>query len=166
MNRFKNKESHVLVSTTVVEVGVDVPDATVIVIEHAERFGLSQLHQLRGRVGRSSLQSYCFLFTHPNTSEVTQRRLGLLEKTTDGFLLAEEDLKIRGPGEFLGVRQSGALPFRIAELVRDSELLELARNDAEEILKTDPHLELTKNSALKQYFITRGKLEFERFQTA
>lgn len=166
MDEFKSGRAHILVSTTVVEVGVDVPNATVIVVEHAERFGLSQLHQLRGRVGRGSLQSYCFLFSHPNTTEPTRERLSLLEKTSDGFKLAEEDLKIRGPGEFLGTRQSGDLPFKMADLMRDIDILQMARGDAEELLKTDPDLADSKNASLRRYYEREGRLQGERLKTS
>ena len=129
MNKFKNKEFDILVSTTVVEVGVDVPNATVIVIENAERFGLSQLHQLRGRVGRSDLQSYCIL-SSSSRSQDTRARLEIMTQTNDGFVIAEKDLQIRGPGEFLGTRQSGLPDMIIADLVADSKILELARSEA------------------------------------
>jgi ATP-dependent DNA helicase RecG len=129
MNKFKNKEYDILVSTTVVEVGVDVPNATVIVIENAERFGLSQLHQLRGRVGRSDLQSYCILSSSTKSQE-TKARLEIMTQTNDGFVIAEKDLQIRGPGEFLGTRQSGLPDMIIADMVADSKILELARSEA------------------------------------
>ena len=129
MLKFKNKEYDILVSTTVVEVGVDVPNATVIVIENAERFGLSQLHQLRGRVGRSELQSYCIL-SSPAKSQETLARLDIMTQTNDGFVIAEKDLQIRGPGEFLGTRQSGLPDMIIGDIVNDSKILELARNEA------------------------------------
>ena len=129
MEKFKNKEFDILVSTTVVEVGVDVPNATVIVIENAERFGLSQLHQLRGRVGRSDLQSYCILSSNTKSQE-TRARLDIMCQTNDGFVIAEKDLQIRGPGEFLGTRQSGLPDMIIADLVADSKILELARSEA------------------------------------
>ena len=129
MNKFKNKEYDILVSTTVVEVGVDVPNATVIVIENAERFGLSQLHQLRGRVGRSDLQSYCLLSSNTKSQE-TRARLDIMTQTNDGFVIAEKDLQIRGPGEFLGTRQSGLPDMIIADIVNDSKILELARSEA------------------------------------
>ncbi len=135
MNDFKNKKYDVLVSTTVVEVGVDVPNATVIVIENAERFGLSQLHQLRGRVGRSDVQSYCLLVSSTRNEE-TLHRLNVLVQTNDGFVIAEKDLEIRGPGEFLGVRQSGLVELRLADLTRDLPILELARNEAHEWVKS------------------------------
>ena len=134
MNKFKNKEYDILVSTTVVEVGVDVPNATVIVIENAERFGLSQLHQLRGRVGRSDLQSYCVLLSSTKSQE-TRARLNIMTQTNDGFVIAEKDLQIRGPGEFLGTRQSGLPDMIIADLVNDSKILELARSEAINLVK-------------------------------
>jgi len=134
MNRFKNGEFDILVSTTVVEVGVDVPNATVMVIENAERFGLSQLHQLRGRVGRNSLQSYCVLITASRTQE-TRERLGIMVETNDGFVIAEKDLQLRGPGEFLGTRQSGLPDLIISDIVRDAKILELARNEAIDFVK-------------------------------
>lgn len=136
MNKFKNKEYDILVSTTVVEVGVDVPNATVIVIENAERFGLSQLHQLRGRVGRSDLQSYCLL-SSPTKSQETRARLDIMTQTNDGFVIAEKDLQIRGPGEFLGTRQSGLPDMIIADIVNDSKILELARAEAIEFVKNN-----------------------------
>ena len=134
MQKFKNKEYDILVSTTVVEVGVDVPNATVIVIENAERFGLSQLHQLRGRVGRSDLQSYCILSSGTKSQE-TRARLEIMTQTNDGFVIAEKDLQIRGPGEFLGTRQSGFPDMIIADLVQDSKILELARSEAINFVK-------------------------------
>ena len=134
MNKFKNKEYDILVSTTVVEVGVDVPNATVIVIENAERFGLSQLHQLRGRVGRSDLQSYCVLSSSTRSQE-TKARLNIMTQTNDGFVIAEKDLQLRGPGEFLGTRQSGLPDMIIADIVSDAKILELARSEAINFVK-------------------------------
>ncbi|MBP3924141.1 ATP-dependent DNA helicase RecG [bacterium] len=134
MADFKNKKYDILVSTTVVEVGVDVPNATVMVIENAERFGLSQLHQLRGRVGRSDLQSYCVLVS-ASRSQDTRARLGIMTETNDGFIIAEKDLELRGPGEFLGTRQSGLPDLIISDIVRDAKILELARNEAFDFLK-------------------------------
>ncbi len=130
MRRFQRGELDVLVSTTVIEVGVDVPNATVMVIEHAERFGLAQLHQLRGRVGRGSAKSYCILMTGGKVSPDAEQRLDAMVRTQDGFELAELDLQLRGPGEFFGTRQAGLPDFRIANLVRDRELLELAKREA------------------------------------
>jgi len=141
MNDFKDQKFDILVSTTVVEVGVDNPNATVIVIENAERFGLSQLHQLRGRVGRSDMQSYCALITQSSNSEV-KSRLSVMTKTNDGFIISQKDLELRGPGEFLGTRQSGLPDFKLADLVNDSELLTLARKEA---------LEFVENHDIKDY---------------
>ncbi len=135
MADFKNGKYDILVSTTVVEVGVDVKNATVMMIENAERFGLSQLHQLRGRVGRSDLQSYCVLISS-SRNEDTRERLSIMEQTNNGFIIAEKDLEIRGPGEFLGVRQSGLPDFSIADIAKDTKILEAARNDAFELVKT------------------------------
>lgn len=135
MADFKNKKYDILVSTTVVEVGVDVPNATVMVIENAERFGLSQLHQLRGRVGRNELQSYCVLVSGSRSQE-TRERLAIMTETNDGFVIAEKDLQLRGPGEFLGTRQSGLPDLIISDIVRDAKILELARNEAIDFLKT------------------------------
>ena len=148
MKDFKNKVYDILVCTTVVEVGVDVPNATVIVIENAERFGLSQLHQLRGRVGRSSLQSYCILISSTRNEE-TIYRLNVLVQTNDGFLIAEKDLEIRGPGEFLGVRQSGIAELHLADLTKDLYILELARKEALEYIET--HKKEDYSTELKLY---------------
>ena len=129
MEKFKNKEYDILVSTTVVEVGVDVPNSTVMMIENAERFGLSQLHQLRGRVGRSDLQSYCILVP-ANSSQTTMDRLQIMEQTNNGFIISEKDLELRGPGEFLGTRQSGMVNFALADIIKDTKILETARKEA------------------------------------
>jgi ATP-dependent DNA helicase RecG len=131
MRRFMSGETQILVSTTVIEVGVDVPNASVMIVEHAERFGLSQLHQLRGRVGRGAEKSYCVLLTSDKKTAVAVERLGIMAKSNDGFVIAEKDLELRGPGELLGTRQSGLPEFRIANLVRDQEFLEGARKEAE-----------------------------------
>ena len=136
MKDFKDKKYDILVSTTVVEVGVDVPNATVMLIENAERFGLSQLHQLRGRVGRNSLQSYCILHTSTKSQE-TRERLNIMTQTNDGFVIAERDLQLRGPGEFLGTRQSGLPDLIISDIVRDAKILEMARNEAIDFVKTN-----------------------------
>jgi len=130
MRRFQRGEIDVLVATTVIEVGVDVPNATVMVVEHAERFGLAQLHQLRGRVGRGGAKSYCILITGQRVSPAGEERLNAMVRTQDGFELAELDLTLRGPGEFFGTRQAGLPDFRVANLVRDRKLLELAKREA------------------------------------
>lgn len=140
LTAFREKQTEIIVSTTVIEVGVDVPNATVMVIENAERFGLSQLHQLRGRVGRGSHQSYCLLVTNSKSNDARQR-LGVMEQSQDGFFIAEMDLRLRGPGEFLGTKQSGLPDFALASLVEDQEVLLLAREAAETMMVEDPNLE-------------------------
>jgi len=145
MRRFVAGEIDILVSTTVIEVGVDVPNASLMIVEHAERFGLSQLHQLRGRVGRGAKKSYCVLLTSDKKTTVAEERLGIMAKTNDGFVIAEKDLELRGPGELLGTKQSGLPEFRIANLVRDQQILEAARKEAEFYLnKGDRSPETTK----------------------
>ncbi|MET0647112.1 MAG: ATP-dependent DNA helicase RecG [Pyrinomonadaceae bacterium] len=139
MRLFVRGETQVLVATTVVEVGVDVPNASVMVVEHAERFGLSQLHQLRGRVGRGAEQSYCVLLVSDRQTSVAQQRLGIMEETSDGFRIAEKDLEIRGPGEVMGTRQSGVPTFRVGNLVRDLHILEDARREADHYLTARRH---------------------------
>ncbi|MGA8042089.1 MAG: ATP-dependent DNA helicase RecG [Terracidiphilus sp.] len=138
MRRFQRGETDVLVATTVIEVGVDVPNATVMVVEHAERFGLAQLHQLRGRVGRGAAKSYCILMTGPRVSEVGEERLNAMVRTQDGFELAELDLAIRGPGEFFGTRQAGLPDFKVANLLRDRKLLEVAKQEAARFANARP----------------------------
>jgi ATP-dependent DNA helicase RecG len=140
MDKFRAGEFDILVCTTVIEVGVDVPNASIMVIENADRFGLAQLHQLRGRVGRGSTQSYCYLLAD-GKSETTRQRLEIMTQTNDGFIIAQKDLELRGPGEFLGVRQSGMPDLILADLVNDTKILEQARNAAIEIIKKDPELE-------------------------
>jgi len=149
MEAFRAGELDILVSTTVIEVGVDVPNAAVIVIEDADRFGLAQLHQLRGRVGRSEHQSYCVLIADPK-SEEGQRRMEIMTRTDNGFLIAEEDLRIRGPGEIYGTRQSGMPSFRVADLVKDMRLLEVARQEAFRLLERDPELARPEHTALRE----------------
>ncbi len=166
MDQFARNELQILVSTTVIEVGVDVPNSTVMAVEHSERFGLSQLHQLRGRVGRGQAQSYCFFFASRKTGENTTARLEVLEETTDGFKIAEADLEIRGPGEFLGTRQAGSLPFKLAHLVRDRDWLLKARDDAALLLSEDADLMLPENRSLREYFIREGKLQSDRLKTS
>ncbi|MFQ3611080.1 MAG: ATP-dependent DNA helicase RecG [Fimbriimonadales bacterium] len=149
MEAFRRGETHILVSTTVIEVGVDVPNAAAIVIEDADRFGLAQLHQLRGRVGRSEHQSYCILVGNPK-SEDGQRRLEVMTQTTNGFIIAEEDLRIRGPGEIYGTRQSGMPSFRVADLVKDIGMLEVARQEAFQLLERDPDLSRPEHKPLQE----------------
>jgi ATP-dependent DNA helicase RecG len=147
MDAFRAGELDILVSTTVIEVGVDVPNAAAIVIEDADRFGLAQLHQLRGRVGRSEHQSYCVLIANPKSDD-GQRRMEIMTRTNNGFLIAEEDLRIRGPGEIYGTRQSGMPSFRVADLVKDMRLLEVARQEAFHLLEQDPDLSRPEHAAL------------------
>jgi ATP-dependent DNA helicase RecG len=151
MQRFKNGETQIMVATTVIEVGVDVPNASVMVIENAERFGLSQLHQLRGRVGRGADQAYCILMSSYKLSNEAKTRLETMVKTSDGFEIADVDLKLRGPGDLQGTQQSGILALKIADLVKDEQLLRYARNDALDLLKDDPKLEKEENRKIKKY---------------
>lgn len=164
MGRFKRGEHQLLVSTTVIEVGIDVPNATVILIEHAERFGLSQLHQLRGRVGRGQAASFCLLLAQYTPADESIRRLRVMVETNDGFKIAEADLAFRGPGEFLGTRQSGMPDFRVANIVRDSRILEIARDEAEAWLKRDPDLTTPASGQLRAILEDRwaGRLELAR----
>ena len=145
MERFLRNETQIMVATTVIEVGVNVPNASVMVIESAERFGLSQLHQLRGRVGRGSEQSYCILLTGNKMSNETRIRMETMVRTNDGFEIAEVDLKLRGPGDLMGTQQSGVLALKIADLVKDQDILKAARFQAIDLLKADPNLELPQN---------------------
>ncbi|MEC9045473.1 MAG: helicase-related protein, partial [Pseudomonadota bacterium] len=149
MNRFRDGDIDILVSTTVVEVGVDVPEASIIVIEHAERFGLSQLHQLRGRVGRGKTSSTCLLLYQPPLSETARIRLQTIRDSDDGFMIAEQDLKLRGSGELLGTRQSGLPEMKIANLAVHFDLLELAKKDADYVLNSDPLLNSERGTALR-----------------
>ena len=153
MNKFINKEFDILVSTTVVDVGVDVPNSTVMMIENAERFGLSQLHQLRGRVGRSGLQSYCLLVP-ANSSQATMERLQIMEQTNNGFVISEKDLELRGPGEFLGTRQSGMINFALADLVKDTKILELARKEAFNLVNNSKNISNLLQNELHEKFKT------------
>ena len=151
MRRFASGETQILVATTVIEVGVNVPNASVMIIENAERFGLSQLHQLRGRVGRGAEQSYCILLTNVEQSKDTRKRMDIMVATNDGFRIAEADLQLRGPGDLEGTQQSG-LPFElhIASLTQDGQILDIARQAAMEILDADPLLEEVHNLIYKQ----------------
>jgi len=149
MRLFKEGQAHILIATTVIEVGVDIPNATVMVIESAERFGLSQLHQLRGRVGRGADQSYCILMSSVKLSKEAATRIEIMTETNDGFEIAETDLQLRGPGDIEGTMQSG-IPFdlKIANLGKDGQIIEYARNIAEEIISRDPLLEESSNQIL------------------
>jgi ATP-dependent DNA helicase RecG len=166
MAAFKSGEVRLLVATTVVEVGVDVPDATIMVIEHAENFGLAQLHQLRGRVGRGAEASTCILLYKGPLSETGRARLSILRDSEDGFLIAEEDLKLRGEGELLGTRQSGTPGFRIASLEAHADLLEIARKDATYLLERDPELVSDRGQALRVLLYLHRRDEAIRFLRA
>ncbi|MDR3525861.1 MAG: ATP-dependent DNA helicase RecG [Rhizomicrobium sp.] len=163
MARFKAGEITLLVATTVIEVGVDVPEATIMVVEHAERFGLAQLHQLRGRVGRGAGKSSCLLVYHPPLGETAKARLATLRDTDDGFVIAEEDLRLRGPGELLGTRQSGQLEFRLADISVHGELLAAARDDAGLILSRDPDLKSDRGVALRVLLYLFGRDEAVKY---
>ena len=157
MDRFKRGETHIMVSTTVIEVGVDVPNATVMVIENAERFGLSQLHQLRGRVGRGGGQSYCILMTKDDLSRTSKQRIDTMCATTDGFLIAEADLRLRGPGDLQGLQQSGMLDMKVADLVDDEPLVRVTRDEIRALLESDPDLQKPDNRPLRKH-IAQSKL--------
>ncbi|MCK5371831.1 MAG: ATP-dependent DNA helicase RecG, partial [Cyclobacteriaceae bacterium] len=157
MQRFIKNETQIMVATTVIEVGVDVPNATVMVIENAERFGLAQLHQLRGRVGRGADQSYCILMTNYKLTRESRQRINTMVSTNNGFDIAEADLKLRGPGDLMGTQQSGILDLLIADLGKDSNILEIARQAATEILNDDPNLEKEENALIKQQVKSQRK---------
>jgi ATP-dependent DNA helicase RecG len=163
MAKFKAGETNVLVATTVIEVGVDIPEATIMVVEHSERFGLAQLHQLRGRVGRGSGRSSCLLVYQPPLGETAKARLKTLRETDDGFLIAEEDLRLRGAGELLGTRQSGMPEFHIADLSVHAELLAAARDDARLIVQRDPDLKSPRGEALRVLLYLFGRDEAVKY---
>ena len=163
MHRFVTGDTHIMVSTTVIEVGVDVPNASVMIIESAEKFGLSQLHQLRGRVGRGSDKSYCILLTGAGIGNDAKERMKIMTSTNNGFIIAEKDLDMRGPGDIEGTRQSGVLNFKLASIVQDRSLLEVARNFAEEIVNTDPELSSAENLRIRSYLqASQGKTAWSR----
>lgn len=164
MQRFVKGETQIMVATTVIEVGVNVPNASAMVIESAERFGLSQLHQLRGRVGRGAEQSYCVLMTSHKLSSDAKTRLETMVRTNDGFEIADVDLQLRGPGDLMGTRQSGMLDLKIANLSKDGQLLQLARREAEGMLKADPKLEQSMHKATREFFIAiyKGKVQWSK----
>lgn len=153
MRRFVTGDTQIMVSTTVIEVGVNVPNASVMVIESAEKFGLSQLHQLRGRVGRGNFQSFCILLTSPKLTNDARERLKIMTATNNGFEIADKDLELRGPGEIEGTRQSGMLNFRLANVVQDKAILEVARNEAENLLNKDPQINSAENLLLKNWLL-------------
>lgn len=162
---FKNRKIDILVATTVIEVGIDIPNATIMVIEEAQRFGLSQLHQLRGRVGRGGEQSYCILMAE-SSGEISAERLKVMKDTTDGFKISETDLKLRGPGEFFGIRQSGELKFTAADIVKDSELIAKARDSAFKVIREDPQLRSYHNEVIREHFLTNYKESLELIKVA
>jgi ATP-dependent DNA helicase RecG len=153
---FKDKKIDILVTTTVIEVGIDIPNAAIMVIEEAQRFGLSQLHQLRGRVGRGAEQSYCILMTD-KAQGIAEERLNVMIETTDGFKIAETDMRLRGPGEFFGVRQSGELKFTAADLTKDMGLIEKARETAAELVEKDEQLRAIENKNIREHFLMNYK---------
>ena len=153
MNRFLKGEIDILVSTTVIEVGVNVPNASVMIIENSERFGLSQLHQLRGRVGRGSYDSYCILMTKDKISKDAKVRINAMVKSNDGFEISEVDLKLRGPGNILGTQQSGVLDFKIADLLEDQDILNNASNEATVLINDDPKLIKNENYNIRKYIL-------------
>src|ERR1700730_4665822 len=152
MERFRRGETSALISTTVIEVGVDVPNATLMLIENAERFGLAQLHQLRGRIGRGSHKSYCILLSDEQSPE-TIAKLAVLEKTMDGFAVAEADWEMRGPGDLLGTAQSGLAALKLGNLIKDADLMRQARASATAILGADPRLEAPENQRFRQLIV-------------
>ena len=154
MNDFKNNEIQILVSTTVIEVGVNVPNATLMIIENAERFGLAQLHQLRGRVGRGKHKSHCILIYSSKTN-ICKERMEIMEETNDGFKISEKDLEIRGPGEFFGTRQHGLPELKVANIFKHIKILKLAQEEAKNILKDDKNLNKNENLLLKREIIEK-----------
>jgi ATP-dependent DNA helicase RecG len=163
MQRFTRNDTQIMVSTTVIEVGVNVPNATVMLIESAEKFGLSQMHQLRGRVGRGSDKSYCILLTGGKVSNEALERIKIMCATNDGFAIAEKDLELRGPGDIEGTRQSGMLNFKLASIVDDKPLLDLARHHAELVLAGDEQLSKEENLPLKNYLLSqKGKTAWSK----
>jgi ATP-dependent DNA helicase RecG len=157
MERFKNGQTQIMVSTTVIEVGVNIPNASVMVIESSEKFGLSQLHQLRGRVGRGSESSFCILMSSFKLSNDAKKRIKTMTSTNDGFKVAEVDMEIRGPGNLLGTQQSGVLDFKIANIINDKEILESARKDVKNLISIDPSLSNLENKLIKKEFLSMRK---------
>ena len=157
MNRFVKGETNIMVATTVIEVGVNVPNASIMIVESSERFGLSQLHQLRGRVGRGADQSYCVLMSSNKLSSDARLRLSTMVRTNDGFEIADVDLRLRGSGDITGTQQSGELNLKIADLAQDGQILQYARNSAGMVLSTDPHLEKPEHLATKERLLALAK---------
>ena len=157
MKRFSEGKTNIMVATTVIEVGVNIPNASVMIIESAERFGLSQLHQLRGRVGRGAEQSYCILMTSHKLSSDSKTRMETMCRTNDGFEIAEVDLKLRGPGDLMGKQQSGVLNLQIADIVRDKDILLVARHEAVKLLKDDAPMEKPEHANLRTVFMALSK---------
>jgi ATP-dependent DNA helicase RecG len=163
MIKFVTGDTHILVGTTVIEVGVNVPNASVMVIESSEKFGLSQLHQLRGRVGRGAEKSYCVLITGNKLSNDARERMKIMTETNDGFKIAEKDLEIRGPGEMEGTRQSGALLFKLANIVTDKNILEAARDSVANILENDFELNTSENQVIRNYLqLQKAKTQWSK----
>jgi ATP-dependent DNA helicase RecG len=159
MSQFVKGQTQIMVATTVIEVGVDVPNASLMIIESAEKFGLSQLHQLRGRVGRGAEKSYCILMSGYKLSKEAKIRLETMVRTNDGFEISEQDLKIRGPGDVMGTQQSGVLDFKLANLARDGQLVQLAKIDVDELLKMDPYLSSSDNLSINTELLRQIKLK-------
>jgi ATP-dependent DNA helicase RecG len=159
MSQFVSGKTQIMVATTVIEVGVDVPNASLMIIESAEKFGLSQLHQLRGRVGRGAEKSYCVLMSGYKLSKEAKIRLETMVRTSDGFEISEQDLKIRGPGDVMGTQQSGVLDFKLADLARDGQIVQLSKNDVDQILKEDVNLSADENQVVKKELIRQMKLK-------
>jgi ATP-dependent DNA helicase RecG len=166
MRAFQSGETSLLVATTVIEVGVDVPEAAIMVVEHAERFGLAQLHQLRGRVGRGSAAASCLLIYQEPLGGIAKRRLAILRQTDDGFIIAEEDLRLRGAGEVLGTRQSGLPDFHFANLAMHHDLLTAANDDVRVVLQRDPELKSERGEALRTLLYLFGRDAAIRFLRA
>lgn len=160
MEEFKQGRVHILISTTVIEVGVDIPNATIMVIEHADRFGLSQLHQLRGRVGRGEKESFCILVTPEEINEIALQRMKVLEQSNDGFHIADEDLRLRGSGEFFGTRQHGMPDLKFADLIADKNIVQTARRDAFALAEEDAYLRRPENQAVREHFVEKFKAKF------
>ncbi|HRO73522.1 MAG TPA: helicase-related protein, partial [Saprospiraceae bacterium] len=165
MQRFVNKTTHIMVATTVIEVGVNVPNASVMIIENAERFGLSQLHQLRGRVGRGAEQSYCILMSDYKLTKESRERIATMVRTNNGFDIAEADLKLRGPGDIQGTQQSGLMDFKLLELSKDRPIMDTARNIALRIIENDPNLERDIHITIRQQIqrLRRKNKDWARF---